>query len=157
MRRWRFWRLLNKGQGLCLGHAKPAEHPRLVLKGSHSNITGTLDGWPILHLRRTCIQRCTATRNNKPGSHLDYAHQEVLYHPSYPERSSTSRHIDSMWSWSFQQGCASQCVADGLLILQYLNLVTNQEKEFSESRIRVKWQRRDAKLQSRDSANHVSG
>jgi hypothetical protein len=40
-----------------------------------------------------------------------------------------------------------------LLILQYLNLVTNQEKEFSESRIRVKWQRRDAKLQSRDSAN----
>ena len=68
-----------------------------------------------------------------------------------------SRHIDSMWSWSFQQGCASQCVADGLLILQYLNLVTNQEKEFSESRIRVKWQRRDAKLQSRDSANHVSG
>lgn len=83
------------------------------------------------------------------GSYSDYAHHEVLYHPSYSERLSTSHHIDSMWSRSFQQGCASQCLADSQLILQLPNLATNQEKEFSgELDTRQTGLRGDAKLRS---------
>ena len=31
------WAIAEQGVGLHLGRTKPAEHPRLVLKGSHSN------------------------------------------------------------------------------------------------------------------------
>jgi hypothetical protein len=141
----------------------PRSTQGLVLKGGHSNATGTL-GRVANSLPHAvpCIQRCTATpsMNNKPSSHSDYAHHEVLYHPSYPERLSTSHHIDSMLSRPFQQGCASQCLADDpshLLVLQYLNLVTNQEKEFSASWIRVKTgQRRDGLIWLRPSAPAIS-
>jgi hypothetical protein len=75
------WRLLNKGLGLRLGHANPAVHPRLVLKGSHFSTTRD-SGWAAnsvptsyLHLK----VHSNRSVNNKPGSHPDYAHHEVLY------------------------------------------------------------------------------
>jgi hypothetical protein len=147
--------IAEQGVGLHLGRTKPAEHPRLVLKGSHSNkyrdsgLRGQFGTCAVPASKGAQQQVC----DNKPGSHPDYAHHEVLYHPSYSERLSTSHHIDSMWSRSFQQGCALQCLAESQLILQYLNLATNQEKEFSgELDTCQTGLRRDAKLRTQNLA-----
>ena len=77
------WRLLNKELGCIFGRTKPAEYPRLALKGSHTNNYGD----PAMGSQfRTCaVPAFKGARqqvyDNKPGSHWDYAYHEVLQPP----------------------------------------------------------------------------
>jgi hypothetical protein len=90
--------------------------------------------------RRTCIQKVHGNwfMNNKPGSHSDYAHHEVL-----PTRNACPQVMTLIpcGVGHFNKDVphnVSQMAPSHVLILLYVNLATNQEKEFSESWIRVK-------------------
>src|SRR5271170_2702284 len=73
--------IAEQGVGLHLGRTKPAEHPRLVLKGSHSsNWVANSVPAPYLHSKGARQQGY----DNKPGSHSDYAHHGAI--PSFLTR-----------------------------------------------------------------------
>ena len=135
---------MRDGQGVWgydLGLLKPTERPRLVLKGGHfphyRDIGRVANSVPAPYLHSMVHSNRPMNKQTRFTFGLR-ATMAVLYHPLYPERLFTkSSHLIPCLSRVIStRMCLT--MSRHLPVLQYLNLATNQEKEFSKSWIRVK-------------------